>query len=92
VAWVSEGGTLPEGVTLPVVSTAMDVAGTVTVRPDATGAGGKVASLVVGKLRDGREPTPQHVSRLYVAVDLGAAPLEIDLRLLAHADAVRRGQ
>jgi len=52
---------------------------------------GKLASLVVGKLRDGREPTPQHVHRLHVAVDLDAAPGEVDLRLLAHADAVRRG-
>jgi hypothetical protein len=91
VAWVSEGGSLPDGVALQVVSTAIDVHGTVTVRPDATSAGGKVASLVVGKLRDGREPTPQHVHRLHVAVDLDAAPGEVDLRLLAHADAVRRG-
>ncbi|HEX5138079.1 MAG TPA: hypothetical protein VFY93_13975 [Planctomycetota bacterium] len=91
IAWVSEGGTLPEGVTIPVVSTAADVPATVTVRPNATSAGLKIASLIVGKLRDGREPTRQHVARLHVAVDLGAAPKEVDLRVLAHADAVRRG-
>jgi hypothetical protein len=91
VAWVSEGGSLPDGVTLPVVSTAIDVHGTITVRPHASSAGQKVASLIVGKLRDGREPVRQHVARQHVAVDLGAAPTEIDLRLLAHADAVRRG-
>jgi hypothetical protein len=92
VAWVSEGGSLPEGVALPVVSTAVDIHGTVTVRPDPASAGGKIASLVVQKLRDGREPTRQHIARVHVAVDLGAAPGEVDLRLLAHADAVRRGQ
>jgi len=91
VAWVSEGGTLPEGLAIPVVSTAADVPATVTVRPNATSAGMKIASLIVGKLRDGKEPTQQHVARLHVAVDLGAAPEEVDLKVLAHADAVRRG-
>lgn len=91
VAWVSEGGALPVGLEIPVVTTAPDVPATVTVRPNATSAGLKVASLIVGKLRDGKEPTQQHVARLHVAVDLGAAPQEVDLRVLAHADAVRRG-
>jgi hypothetical protein len=93
LAWVAEGGSLPEGVTLPVVATAMDVPATLAVRPDPTSAGLKVASLVVGKLRDGREVARQHVARLHVTVDLGAAGgSEVDLKLLAHADAVRREQ
>jgi len=95
VAWVSEGGTLPEGLTIPVVTTAVDVPATLTVRPDPASAGLKVAALVVGKLRDGREFTPQKVARLHVAVDLGPTPSTgagIDLKLLAHADAVRREQ
>jgi hypothetical protein len=93
VAWVAEGGTLPEGVTLPVVATAMDVPGTLSVRPDAAGAGLKVASLVVRKLRDGRDFERQHVARLHVTVDLSAAPATVvDPKLLAHADAVRREQ
>ena len=92
VAWVAEGGKLPEGVTLPVVATAMDASGTVSVRPDAVSAGLKVADLVVKKLRDGREVERQHVARLHVTVDLGAGGSDIDLKLLAHADAVRRGQ
>jgi hypothetical protein len=92
VAWVAEGGALPEGVPLPVVSTAMDQPATVSVRPDSTSAGFKVASLVVGKLRDGRDPGRQHVGRLHVTVDLGLGGSDVDLKLLAHADAVRRGQ
>jgi hypothetical protein len=92
VAWVAEGGRLPDGVTLPVVATAMDLPATLSVRPDATSAGLKVASLIVGKLRDGRDFAPQHVARLHVTVDLGAGGSDIDLKLLAHADAVRRGQ
>ncbi|MFI5403756.1 MAG: hypothetical protein ACHQ1G_12535 [Planctomycetota bacterium] len=93
LAWVAEGGVLPEGVTLPVVATAMDVPATLSVRPDATSAGMKVASLVVRKLRDGREFERQRVARLRVTVDLGAMPsTEVDPKLLAHADAVRREQ
>jgi hypothetical protein len=92
VAWVAEGGLLPEGVTLPVVATAMDAPATLSVRPDATSAGHKVASLVVRKLRDGRDFAPQRVARLHVTVDLGAGGSDVDLKLLAHADAVRRGQ
>ena len=93
IAWVAEGGKLPEGVTLPVVTTAVDVPATLTVRPDATSAGLKVAALVVKKLRDGKDFTRQHVARLHVTVDLGPtveAGRDVDLRLLAHADAVRR--
>ncbi len=93
LAWVAEGGVLPEGVALPVVATAMDVPATLSVRPDATSAGMKVASLVVRKLRDGREFERQRVARLRVTVDLGAMPAtEVDPKLLAHADAVRREQ
>jgi len=92
LAWVAEGGTLPEGLHIPVVTTAIDVPATLTVRPDSTSAGLKIASLIVGKLRDGKDFTQQHVARLHVTVDLGAAPeATVDLRLLAHADAVRRG-
>jgi len=91
VAWVAEGGSLPEGVAIPVVTTAMDLPGTLSVRPDSTSAGMKVASLVVRMLRDGREPERQHVARLHVTVDLGATGSDVDLKLLAHADAVRRG-
>jgi hypothetical protein len=93
VAWVAEGGSLPEGVDLPVVSTAIDVPAMLTVRPDATDAGLKVASLIVGKLRDGKDLERQHVARTHVVVDLGITPdksRDLDLRLLAHADAVRR--
>lgn len=93
VAWVAEGGTLPEGVKLPVVATATDVPAALTVRPDPDGAGLKVAALVVGKLRDGKDVTPQHVSRLQVTVDLDAARaagLEVPLSFLARADVVRR--
>jgi hypothetical protein len=71
----------------------MDVPATLSVRPDATSAGMKVASLVVRKLRDGREFERQRVARLRVTVDLGAMPsTEVDPKLLAHADAVRREQ
>lgn len=91
LAWVAEGGSLPDGVAIPVVATAMDLPATLSVRPDSASAGMKVASLVVGKLRDGREPGRQHVARLHVAVDLGAKGSDVDLKLLAHADAVRRG-
>jgi hypothetical protein len=79
-------------VDLPVVATAQDVPATLSVRPDGTSAGLKVASLIVGKLRDGREFLPQRVARLRVTVDLGAKGSDVDLKLLAHADAVRRGQ
>jgi len=95
VAWVSEGGSLPEGVTLPVVTTAVGLPATLTVRPDPASAGLKVAALVVRKLRDGRDFTQETVARLHVAVDLGPTPAAaagIDLKLLAHADAVRREQ
>lgn len=92
LAWVAEGGRLPEGVSLPVVTTAADVSATLSVRPDTTSAGLKVASLVVRRLRDGREFERQHVTRLHVTVDLGATGSDVDLKLLAHADAVRRGQ
>lgn len=93
IAWVAEGGRLPEGVKLPVVTTATDVPATLSVRPDAASAGLKVAALVVRKLRDGRDFARQHVARLHVTVDLGPTPAaEVDLKLLAHADAVRRGQ
>jgi hypothetical protein len=92
LAWVAEGGTLPAGVRLPVVATAMDVPATLSVRPDSASAGLKVASLVVRKLRDGRDFERQHVARLHVTVDLGAGKSDVDLKLLAHADAVRRGQ
>jgi len=94
IAWVAEGGKLPEGLTLPVVTTAIDVPATLTVRPDSTSAGLKIASLIVGKLRDGHDFTQQHIARTHVTVDLGASPeatRDLDLRLLAHADAVRRG-
>jgi hypothetical protein len=93
VAWVAEGGTLPAGVKPPVVATAPDVPAALTVRPSSEGAGRKVAALVVGKLRDGREFAPQRLARLHVAVDLGAARAagyEVPLVLLARADAVRR--
>lgn len=92
LAWVAEGGKLPPGVDLPVVATAMDVPATLSVRPDATSAGWKVAGEIVRKLRDGKEFERQHVARLHVTVDLGAGKSDVDLKLLAHADAVRRGQ
>lgn len=91
VAWVAEGGSLPDGIAIPVVATAMDVPATLSVRPDSASAGLKVASLIVGMLRDGRAPERQHVARLRVAVDLGARGSDLDLKLLAYADAVRRG-
>jgi len=93
LGWVTEGASVPEGLAIPVVSTAADAPGALTVRPDPAGAGLKVAALVVGKLRDGREPTPQYVSRQWVGVDLGAAravDYEVPLRALAWADYVRR--
>jgi hypothetical protein len=90
LAWVAEGGALPEGVKAPVVATAPDVPGALTVRPDPKGAGLRAAALVVGRLRDGRDVVPQRVARLHVAIDLGAAAGEVPLVLLARADAVRR--
>ncbi len=93
IAWVAEGGALPDGVRVPVVATSADATAALTVRPDPAGAGLKVAALVVLKLRDGKDPTPQRVTRLQVTVDLDAARAaghEVPLLLLARADAVRR--
>jgi hypothetical protein len=92
VAWVAEGGALPDGVQPAVISTAPDVPGALTVRPDPQGAGLKTAAAVVARLRDGRDPGPRHVARLHLTVDLAAARAaghEVPLPLLARADAVK---
>jgi hypothetical protein len=98
LAWVAEDGAWPEGLdaAMPVLSTSPLDRGrpVLLVRPDAVGAGQKIASLVVGRLRESRPFDRRTIARLHVTVDLDAAHrtgFVVPLPMLARADAVRRG-
>ncbi|MHC4550620.1 MAG: hypothetical protein ACYTEZ_17805 [Planctomycetota bacterium] len=83
---------------IPIVSTSETLpAGTavLTVRPDPTAAGLKVAVQVLRKLRDRRPFETMRVAQLRVEVDLRAArrvDYDVSLKLLARADVVRRAR